>query len=58
MVRDGEVQKRYADKLIQLWRLNGGPLLVMCHIEVLDYRSGWAVLEASENPFAIASALR
>ena len=116
VVRDGEVQKRYADKLIQLWRLNGDPLLVMCHIEVQgqkedifgkrmfsynyrlrdrydcpvaslailaddssmwrprsyqdsiwgcnvlfefpivklsDYRSDWAALEASENPFAI-----
>ncbi len=116
VVRDGEVQKRYADKLIQLWRLNGDPLLVMCHIEVQgqkedifgkrmfsynyrlrdrydcpvaslailadenstwrprsyqdsiwgcnvlfefpivklsDYRSNWAALEASDNPFAI-----
>lgn len=116
VVRDGEVQKRYADKLVQLWRLNGDPLLVMCHIEVQsqkedvfgkrmfsynyrlcdrydspvaslailaddsatwrprsyqdsiwgcnvlfefpivklsDYRSDWAALEASQNPFAI-----
>ena len=116
VVRDGEIQKRYADKLIQLWRLNGDPLLVMCHIEVQsqkedvfgkrmfsynyrlrdrydcpiaslailaddsptwrpqsyqdsiwgcnvsfefpvvklsDYRSDWASLEASQNPFAI-----
>jgi hypothetical protein len=116
VVRDGEIQKRYADKLIQLWRLNGDPLLVMCHIEVQgqkedifgkrmfiynyrlrdrydcpvaslailaddsstwrprsyqdsiwgcnvsfefpivklsDYRSNWAALEMSQNPFAI-----
>ncbi len=116
VVRDGEIQKRYADKLIQLWRLNGDPLLVMCHIEVQgqkedifgkrmfsynyrlcdrydcpvaslailadesstwrprsyqssiwgcnvlfefpivklsDYRSNWAALKTSENPFAI-----
>ena len=116
VVRDGEIQKRYADKLIQLWRLNGDPLLVMCHIEVQsqkedifgkrmfsynyrlrdrydcpvaslailaddnltwrprsyqdsiwgcnvsfefpviklsDYRSDWAALESSQNPFAI-----
>jgi hypothetical protein len=34
VVRDGEIPKRYADKLVQVYRLNGEPALVICHIEV------------------------
>jgi hypothetical protein len=34
VVRDGEIPKRYADKLVQVYRLNGEPALVVCHIEV------------------------
>jgi hypothetical protein len=34
VVRDGEIPKRYADKLVQVYRLNGEQALVICHIEV------------------------
>jgi hypothetical protein len=34
VVRDGEIPKRYADKLVRVYRLNGDPALVVCHIEV------------------------
>ncbi|MGI0493616.1 Rpn family recombination-promoting nuclease/putative transposase [Alkalinema pantanalense CENA528] len=34
VVRDAEVPKRYADKLVQVYRVNGEPALVICHIEV------------------------
>jgi hypothetical protein len=116
VVRDAEIPKRYADKLVEVHRLSGQTALVICHIEVqsqgetdfggrmysynyrlrdryncsvvslailaddsekwwpsgfqdalwgcstdfqfpavklLDYRSDWAALEASRNPFAV-----
>jgi hypothetical protein len=34
VVRDAEIPKRYADKLVQVHRLNGQKTLVICHIEV------------------------
>jgi hypothetical protein len=34
VVRDAETPKRYADKLVQVYRLNGEKALVICHIEV------------------------
>jgi hypothetical protein len=34
VVRDGEIPKRYADKLVRVYRLNGEQALVVCHIEV------------------------
>jgi hypothetical protein len=34
VVRDGEIPRRYADKLVQVYRRNGEPALVICHIEV------------------------
>jgi hypothetical protein len=38
VVRDAETPKRYADKLVQVFRLNGEPALVICHIEVQGQR--------------------
>jgi hypothetical protein len=34
IVRDGSTVKRYADKLVEVYRLDGQALLVLCHIEV------------------------
>jgi hypothetical protein len=34
VVRDAEIGKRYADKLVQVWKTNGELTLVLCHIEV------------------------
>jgi len=34
IVRDAEIPKRYADKLVEVHRLNGLQTLVICHIEV------------------------
>jgi hypothetical protein len=34
VVRDAEIPKRYADKLVQVYRRNGQPALVISHIEV------------------------
>jgi hypothetical protein len=34
VVRDGEIPKRYADKLVRVYRLNGEPAVVICPIEV------------------------
>lgn len=34
IVRDAELGKRYADKLVQLWRINGESAWVMVHVEI------------------------
>ncbi|MGI0491068.1 DUF4351 domain-containing protein [Alkalinema pantanalense CENA528] len=34
MVRDAEMPKRYADKLVEVHRLSGERAIVICHIEV------------------------
>jgi hypothetical protein len=34
VVRDAKVPKRYADKLVEVYRLSGKKALVICHIEV------------------------
>jgi hypothetical protein len=34
VVRDAEIPRRYADKLVQVYRRNGEAALVICHIEV------------------------
>ncbi|GAP94921.1 hypothetical protein [Leptolyngbya sp. NIES-2104] len=34
IVRDAEIEKRYADKLVEVYKLNGESALVLCHIEV------------------------
>jgi hypothetical protein len=34
VVRDAEIPKRYADKLVQIHRKNGQPAIVICHAEV------------------------
>lgn len=34
MVRDAEIPKRYADKLVEVHRLSGEKTIVICHIEV------------------------
>jgi hypothetical protein len=34
IVRDGSTTKRYVDKLVEVYRLDGKALLVLCHIEV------------------------
>jgi predicted transposase YdaD len=40
IVRDGEIPKRYADKLVEVYRLNGEKTLVICHIEVQSQEEG------------------
>jgi hypothetical protein len=40
IVRDGEIPKRYADKLVEVHRLNGQKTLVICHIEVQSQEEG------------------
>jgi hypothetical protein len=40
VVRDAEVSKRYADKLVEVHRLNGQKTLVICHIEVQSQEEG------------------
>ena len=37
VVRDAELGKRFADKLIQIWRKEGGEVWLLIHIEVQDY---------------------
>ena len=34
VVRDAEIPKRYADKLVEVYRLSGEKAIVICHIEV------------------------
>ena len=34
IVRDAEIPKRYADKLVEVYRLSGEKAIVICHIEV------------------------
>jgi hypothetical protein len=40
IVRDSEIPKRYADKLVEVHRLNGQTTLVICHIEVQSQEEG------------------
>jgi hypothetical protein len=40
IVRDAEIPKRYADKLVEVHRLNGQTTLVICHIEVQSQEEG------------------
>ena len=40
VVRDAEVKKRYADKLVEVRRRNGEMTLVLCHIEVQSQEEG------------------
>ena len=43
VVRDAELGKRYADKLIKVWRKNGDETWVLVHVEVQSQRkSGFA----------------
>ena len=43
IVRDAELGKRLADKLVKLWRVDGQPTLVLAHIEVQSqYESDFA----------------
>lgn len=43
IVRDAELGKRLADKLVKIWRKNGQLTLVLAHIEVQSqYESGFA----------------
>lgn len=34
VVRDAEIPKRYADKLVEVYRLSGEKAIVICHVEV------------------------
>ncbi len=34
VVRDAEIPKRYADKLVEVYRLSGDKAIVICHVEV------------------------
>ncbi|BAU11811.1 hypothetical protein LEP3755_23140 [Leptolyngbya sp. NIES-3755] len=40
IVRDAEIPKRYADKLVEVHRSNGQKTLVICHIEVQSQEEG------------------
>jgi hypothetical protein len=40
VVRDAEIPKRYADKLVEVHRLSGQKALVICHIEVQSQEEG------------------
>jgi hypothetical protein len=40
VVRDAEMPKRYADKLVEVHRLSGEKALVICHIEVQNQGEG------------------
>lgn len=40
IVRDSEIPKRYADKLVEVHRLGGQTTLVICHIEVQSQEEG------------------
>lgn len=40
IVRDAEIPKRYADKLVEVHRLTGQKTLVICHIEVQSQEEG------------------
>jgi hypothetical protein len=37
ITRDGSTSKRYVDKLVEVYRLDGKALLVLCHIEVQNH---------------------
>jgi hypothetical protein len=50
IVRDAEIIKRYADKLVEVYKLDGETTLVLCHVEVQSqYETDFAARMYSYN---------